>query len=115
MSWRNNVGEERPRVSLGELANEPLVVRFTDEGKLTETRNGEALEIGAEIEEVPAGYTDMNDQPLETGEEYYIMSSSTRFLRALKNHADRLEGVRAEITAEGSGFDRTYKVNDPQE
>lgn len=110
--WREDLGDELPRMSLGELADSPLEVRFQDEGSLTDTRNGEALEVAVTVLDTPTGYTDMNDKAVETDKDYYIMSSSSRFMRELAQFGETLTGSKAKISASGDGFERTYRVDD---
>lgn len=110
MSWRDEVSEERPTVGLGALEDSPLEVRFQGEGEMSETKHGDALKVRCEIQDSPAGYTDMNGSELAEGDEVYLMSSSNRFMAALAGFADDLEGRKAEITADGESFDRTYNV-----
>lgn len=109
--WRNSVSEERPAFGLGDLtADDEFVLRFLDEGHLTETRHGEALEVGVAVQEAPDGYEDMNGSPVEEGEDYNLMTSSSRFQYALKEYADELTGNTATVRAEGESFDRTYFI-----
>ena len=109
--WRDEVGEDRPGFGLGDLTDDDaLTVEFLDEGRMTETRHGQALQIGVGVVEAPDGYTAMDDEPLEEGEEYNLMTSSSRFQVALRDFADSLTGARAVIRADGSGFARTYTV-----
>lgn len=113
MSWRNNVKKELPAFGLGDLApgrEEEITVTFEDDGQMTDTKHGQALQIAVTAESVPSGYTDMNGDTMEEGEEYYLMSSSSRFMRAIMTLGDDLTGITASITAEGESesFDRQY-------
>lgn len=109
-NWRDDVTEERATIGLGALGEDPITVEFDDEGERVETKHGDALQIGARYIDGPDGYETMSGSELETGEEIFLMSSSARFQRALVEFAPSLTGERAEISAEGSGFDRTYRV-----
>jgi len=109
--WRDSVTEERPTFGLGDLEEgDELVVQFLDEGHMTDTRHGDALEIGVAVQSVPEGYENMNGNPVEEGDDYNIMTSSSRFMYALKEYGDILAGETVTITAEGENFDRTYQL-----
>jgi len=109
--WRDSVSEERPAFGLGDLEEgDEIVGTFLDEGKLTDTRHGEALQIGFAVESVPDGFTTMNDSDVTAGEDYNILSSSSRFKFELKEYASELTGATVTITASGDGFDRTYHI-----
>lgn len=109
--WRNSVTEERPSFGLGDLEEgDEIEGTFLDEGHMVETRHGDALEIGFAVASVPESYEDMNGQTVEEGEDYNIMTSSSRFMYALKEFGEDLTGISATISADGEGFDRTYYV-----
>jgi len=109
--WRDQAQPDRPNFGLGDLSeDEEITVTFLDEGRLADTRHGKALEIGVRVESVPEGYTDMNDNPVEAGEEYNLMTSSSRFMFALDQFAETLKDTTADITAEGTSFKREYFV-----
>lgn len=109
--WREDVTEELPGFGLGDLQEgDEIRGRFLSEGQLTDTKHGEALQIGFAVESVPDGYENMNGNPVEEGEDYHIMTSSSRFMYSLKEFADSLEGEDVVITASGEGFDRTYNI-----
>lgn len=111
--WRNSVTEELPGFGLGDLSEgEEIQGRFLDEGSLTDTKHGEALQIGFAVETVPTGYEDMNGQEVEEGEDYHIMTSSSRFMYALKEYADSVTGEDVTLSAEGESFERTYHIED---
>lgn len=113
MSWRDDVTEERPTFAPSVLDDgAEMVVDFVDDGTEKETRKGEAIVFGVVPREVPDGAEDMNEEPIEEGEEYNLMTSSSRLLSALKDFAPELTGETATIRAEGSprSFERFYYV-----
>lgn len=112
--WRDSDYEERKSAAPSFLGDgEDVDVRFLNDGHQEETRNGTATVFGVTIlSEPPAGATDMNDDPIEQGEEYNVYTDSSRLLGQLKDYADDLEGQEASIKAHGkaSSYDRTYTV-----
>lgn len=110
--WRDDVSEEFPTVGLGDVSDDPVTVTFEGEGEMTETKHGNALRLQATYESGPDDYTDLNGSDIETGSTVYIMSSSSRFMLALKEYADTLEGETVEITASGDEFERHYTVSE---
>jgi hypothetical protein len=108
--WRNQVSEEYPYFGLGDLGEEPLEVVFRNDGEMTTTANGEAFKALVTVSNAPDGYEDMNGEAIESGKDYFLMSSSTRFLSQLPEVASDLDGHSVSITARGDGFDRTYSV-----
>lgn len=115
MSWRNNVSEERNRVAASTIADgEYADFLFQDDGKEVETKAGDAVEFQVEYQGSSDGseHTDMNGDALEEGEDYTILTSSSRLLYALADTADSLSGATVRITAEGTkdSFSRTYSV-----
>ena len=108
--WRNQVSEEYPYFGLGDLGEEPLEVVFRNDGEMTTTANGEAFKALVTVSNAPDGYEDMNGEAIESGKDYFLMSSSTRFLSQLPEVASDLDGHSVSITARGDGFNRTYSV-----
>jgi len=108
--WRNQVSEEYPYFGLGDLGEEALEVVFRNDGEMTTTANGEAFKALVTVSNAPDGYEDMNGEAIESGKDYFLMSSSTRFLSQLPEVASDLDGHSVSITARGDGFDRTYSV-----
>ena len=108
--WRNQVSEEYPYFGLGDLGEEPLEVVFRNDGEMTTTANGEAFKALVTVSNAPDGYEDMNGEAIESGKDYFLMSSSTRFLSQLPEVAGVLDGHAVSITATGDGFNRTYSV-----
>lgn len=111
MSWRDSVSEELPYLSLGDIEEgDTLEVTFREDGEMTETENGEAFQAKVSVTETPDYITDSNNDPVETGKDYYLMSSSSRFMNGLSQVSDDLTGESVSVTPEGTGFDRTYVV-----
>ena len=108
--WRNQVSEEYPYFGLGDLGEEALEVVFRNDGEMTTTANGEAFKALVTVSNAPDGYEDMNGEAIESGKDYFLMSSSTRFLSQLPEVASDLDGHSVSITARGDGFNRTYSV-----
>ena len=108
--WRNQVSEEYPYFGLGDLGEEALEVVFRNDGEMTTTENGEAFKARVTVSDAPDGYEDMNGEAIESGKDYYLMSSSSRFLSQLVEVAPDLTGHSVSITATGDGFNRTYSV-----
>lgn len=109
--WRDTVGEELTGFGLGDLEEDgTLTVTFQEDGEMVDTQHGEAYRAHVTVTSHPEGYTDMEGEGLEDGEDYYLMSSSSRFLRALMQQGNDLSGLTVDIQAEGDNFDRTYSV-----
>lgn len=113
--WRNQATEERPTFAPSILEDEAMVVGFLDDGRIEETRNGEATVFGVQVQDAPDGAEDMNGDPIEEGEDYDMMTSSSRLLFELKSFADDLADKTARIEGHGpkKSFDRTYTVESP--
>lgn len=120
MSWREQAAPDREGFGLGELdSDESVEVTFLDDGTLKETEHGDALSIGVSVHSIPDGYTDMNDNEVETVDEneeaeYNLMSSSKRLMYELAQVGENLAGASVVITAynESNSFDRTYTVEE---
>lgn len=115
MSWRDNQTPDRTGVSLGKLADgESATFKFLDDGQEKQTENGECVVFGVIPVEFPDGYQTMNGGDVETGEEYDLYSSSSRFLFRVSEFADDMTDQKVSITAHGDkdSFDRTYDVNE---
>ena len=108
--WRSQVSEEYPYFGLGDLSEEALEVVFRSDGEMTATENGEAFKARVTVSDAPDGYEDMNGEAIESGKDYFLMSSSSRFLSQLVEVASDLTGHSVSITATGDGFNRTYSV-----
>lgn len=120
--WRQKVGKELPTMGLGALdEGDELVVMFENEGEMRESTRDDwddALSLHVTVFNSPEDYPAKEDDEqieVEDEEEYYLMSSSTRFMRSLKSFADNLTGQIAVIRAEGSGMQRTYFVESADE
>jgi hypothetical protein len=120
--WRDNVGPDLPTMGLGGLRDgESLVVQFENDGEIRESTRDDwddALSHHIVLMEAPDGYMAKDDGEevgAEEGEEYYLMSSSTRYMRNLAQFADNLTGQIVEITASGEDFERTYSITDPSQ
>ena len=112
--WRNSVSEELPAFGLGNLGedSEPLTVTFQGDGEMVDTKNGEAYRAPVVVEDCPDNYEAMGDNGfVSEGTEYYVMSSSSRFLSGLIDlETDDLTDHTVTITVSGSGFNRDYSV-----
>lgn len=121
MGWRDGATPDWPYIGVGSLQDgDEMVVEFQDDGEevTTEPRPGETEEaviLQATVQSCPTELTDMNDDDVEEGEDYILMTSSSRLKYQLADYADSLEGETARITAEGDGdsFNRQYYVQEP--
>lgn len=111
--WRDSVSEELPAFGLGDLSEgDEIHGRFLGEGSLTDTKHGQALQIKFAVFDTPAEYADMNGEMVEEGDEYHIMTSSSRFMYALKEYADSVQNEEVAISASGEGFSRSYEIEE---
>lgn len=109
--WRDSIGPSLDTFGLGGLSDgDSLTVQFRNEGEMRDTENGEALSIHVKVTGVDATLTTMDGDEVEEGEEYYLMSSSVRFQRALAGFADRLKAKVATINVAGAEYERQYSV-----
>ena len=114
-NWRNNVSEERDRIAASTIGDgESMDLRFQDDGQEVETQAGSAVEFNVEYvgSSDGAAHTDMNGEDLAEGNEYILLTSSSRLLYALADAAETLSGTTMRITADGTvdSFARTYAV-----
>lgn len=111
MSWRDNIPEEREGFGLGQIDNGEITVTFENEGETIDTEYGEAVRFEVVYEDGPDYMETTNDDTLEPGNQYHLISSSNRFLRNLAEYGDELTGETVAIEAQGEDFDRYYSVD----
>ncbi|WP_292484111.1 hypothetical protein [Methanohalobium sp.] len=115
MGWRDNLTEDRDFVAASTIGDgEWTDFRFQDEGEEIETEAGDAVRFPVEYVGSQQGSEPetMGNDALEDGEEYYLLTSSSRLLAALADAGESLSGVTCRIHADGevNTFERSYDV-----
>lgn len=114
-NWRDLAGNTGGSFGLGQLSEgEELTVTFENNGEVINTEYGESAQFHVTVDSTPEGFEDMNGESVESGEEYYLMSSSAKLLHQFDILGEELEGttVTIEVTEGDSDFDREYTVTE---